>query len=71
MSNRQMKLFKTDYVIVNERGSMYRFSNNGDVCIYGDKHEAINDANFPKSNIVATTELSLKNQEILLKQINC
>lgn len=63
-------LFKTDYVIYDGiKGDAFRFTN-GEIVIFGDKKEAIDDSKSVGGKVIPCTKLPWKLQRELINQIN-
>ena len=61
-------LHSTDYVLVNEEDEMVRFVKSKEVIVFGSPEEANSDKYY-NEKVVPTNQLSEKNKEILIKQI--
>lgn len=64
-------LFSTDYVIINtETKAPLRFFNSGEIILYSDKNEALQDFRIWDESIIPCTDLSEPHLSDLIKQIN-
>jgi hypothetical protein len=64
-----MKLFDTDYVIYDKANDhVIRWESNGDMVIFADKEEAIEDCRG-NEEVLRCTELPIHHQEKLIKQL--
>ena len=65
-----MKLFDTDYVIYDRANDhVIQFESNGNMVIFGDIEEAIEDCRG-NEEVIKCTELPIHQQEKLIKQLN-
>ena len=64
------KLYDTDYVLYDKANdSVVRWKKDGDIVIFGDKDDAMCDC-YGNESVVRCTELPIKFQDELIKQIN-
>jgi len=61
---------KKDYIIYDRANdTMLRFEKSGEVIIYGNKQEAIDDL-YGNEEVVSIEDLSIRNQKIISQQLN-
>jgi hypothetical protein len=64
-----MELFSTDYVIYDKiNDHVIQWEKNGDMVIYGDKEEALQDCRG-NEEVIPCTELPMHHQEKLINQL--
>lgn len=63
-------LFETDYVIYNKSTDwVAKFSKSGDIIIYGNLEEALEDCKYEEEEAVRCIDLPEHHKELLTKQI--
>jgi hypothetical protein len=65
-----MKLFNTDYVIYDRHNDhIIQWESNGDMVIFGDKEEALENCRG-NEEVIQCTKLPIHHQEKLINQLN-